>query len=79
MDDTDIIRHIGRLIDEEHQLRRCTAAPSEPAQDARLATVEGALDQCWDLLRQRRALRRVAQPPDSAIARSIPTVKAYIQ
>ena len=76
MDDPDIIRHIGRLIDEEHQLRR---SPTEPGLGERLATVEDALDQCWDLLRQRRALRRIAETPDAAAARPIPTVRAYVQ
>jgi hypothetical protein len=49
------------------------------ADDARLKTVEVALDQCWDLLRQRRAKRHAGQDPDEAEVRDPSTVEGYVQ
>lgn len=80
MDDPDIIRHIGRLVDEEHRLRGSRRDPSA-AHDAseRLNEIELTLDQCWDLLRQRRALRTSGQRPAIAATRSPEVVEAYVQ
>lgn len=56
-------RHIGELAQEEHALERGLAVPLEPH---RLEDITAALDQCWDLLRQRRARRAVALSADRA-------------
>src|SRR5436305_715070 len=58
MEDQQILGDIGRLVDEEHALRARHAALDD-SDRVRLAEVERQLDQCWDLLRQRRALETV--------------------
>jgi hypothetical protein len=50
-----------------------------PEESERLRTIEVSLDQCWDLLRQRRARRNAGQDPDEAAARSAPVVENYQQ
>jgi len=74
MSDKSILQHISTLIDEEHKLRSDTAAQD---QATRLKHVEEELDQCWDLLRQRRARREFGQDPDAAQPRAIGTVENY--
>ena len=80
MDDPEVIRHIGALVDEEHELERRQAAsgPDEAAED-RLREIEVALDQCWDLLRQRRARRDMGENPDEATVRPPEVVERYQQ
>jgi hypothetical protein len=80
MDDPEVIRHIGALVDEEHELERRQAAsgPDEAAED-RLREIEVALDQCWDLLRQRRARRDMGENPDDAAVRPPEVVERYQQ
>jgi hypothetical protein len=80
MDDADVIRRIGALVDEEHELERAAAGggPSEEA-GARLRELEVALDQCWDLLRQRRARREMGDDPDDAAVRPPEVVERYQQ
>lgn len=78
MDDPDIIRDIGRLVDEERGLRR-RSGPIPPDIAQRIGEVEVTLDQCWDLLRQRRALRRSHQPTALAASRPPTTVEGYLQ
>ncbi len=80
MDDPEVIRHIGALVDEEHELERGQAAsgPDEAAED-RLREIEVALDQCWDLLRQRRARREMGENPDEATVRPPEIVERYQQ
>lgn len=75
MNDKSILDQITALIDEEHRLRAGNETPEE--KQARLKHVEEQLDQCWDLLRQRRAKREYGQDPDSASARDIGTVERY--
>lgn len=75
MSDQTILAHISQLIDEEHKLRTDGTPPEESAK--RLRHVEEQLDQCWDLLRQRRAKREFGQDPDSAEVRDIRTVESY--
>ena len=67
MDDAEVIRRIGALVDEEHELERTQAStgPDEAA-EGRLREIDVALDQCWDLLRQRRARRDTGDDPDDA-------------
>ncbi|GAA3435243.1 DUF2630 family protein [Kutzneria kofuensis] len=74
MDDGDVLGRVKALVDEEHKLR----AHHEP-DAARLAQVEAELDQCWDLLRQRRAKEEFGQNPDEASARPVREVENYRQ
>jgi hypothetical protein len=80
MDDTELIARIGALVDEEHQLER-HIAETGPDDDAasRLRSLEVSLDQCWDLLRQRRARRSVGADPEEASVRPSGTVEGYQQ
>jgi hypothetical protein len=75
MNDKSILDHITELVDEEHKLRE-GAGVSEPAAQ-RLKQVEEELDQCWDLLRQRRAKREFGEDPESAQPRDVGTVERY--
>ena len=75
MDDQTILDRITALVDEEHRLREQAAAPEQNA--GRLKSVEEQLDQCWDLLRQRRAKREFGADPDGAKPRDVGTVENY--
>jgi Protein of unknown function (DUF2630) len=84
MSDESIAARIERLVAEEHELREREQADS-PDDEAlqgdrdRLQAVEVELDQCWDLLRQRRALRDAGGDPDQARARDPDVVERYQQ
>lgn len=81
MDDTTVLNRINELVIEEERLlesSRDMEGLSE-ADDARLKAVEVALDQCWDLLRQRRAKRHAGQDPDEGELRDASTVEGYLQ
>jgi hypothetical protein len=80
MDDRQVLDRIGALVEEEHTLERQAAGNGlDEAQQARLHEVEVQLDQCWDLLRQRRARRNAGQDPDTAQVRPEGTVEGYLQ
>ena len=84
MSDETIAGRIERLVAEEHELRQREESDShsEEALESdreRLRSVEVELDRCWDLLRQRRALRRAGEDPDDAQARDEDTVEGYLQ
>ncbi len=79
MDDHDVISRIDELVDEEHELRQRHPDGLDDAEKARLADLEVRLDQCWDLLRQRRARRSAGQEPDAAEVRGEATVEGYKQ
>jgi hypothetical protein len=80
MDDRQVMDRIGALVEEEHTLeRQATGAGLDDDQEARLRELEVQLDQCWDLLRQRRARRNAGQDPDSASVRPGGTVEGYLQ
>jgi hypothetical protein len=82
MSDESIAAHIEKLVDEEHELRQREQADDDDALEAdrdRLQTVEVELDRCWDLLRQRRALRDSGGNPDDANVRDEKTVEGYWQ
>jgi hypothetical protein len=81
MDDRDIMAHIDELIETEHKLRQQLAAGelTAPEERERLRSTEAALDQCWDLLRQRRARREFGESPDEAVARPVSEVEGYMQ
>jgi hypothetical protein len=80
MDDAEIVQRVGELTEEEHRLERDHAGESLSAEDLeRLRSIEVALDQCWDLLRQRRARRNAGQDPDDAQVRPASVVEGYQQ
>jgi Protein of unknown function (DUF2630) len=76
-EDSSVLSHINRLVKEEEQLyggRELADADRE-----RLAELKVELDQCWDLLRQRRALREFGADPDKAKVRPAKIVENYEQ
>ena len=84
MSDESITARIENLVAEEHELRNREEADANDvdsleADQARLRGLEVELDRCWDLLRQRRALRDAGADPDDAQARDPGTVERYLQ
>lgn len=81
MRDDEILSRISALVTEEHELRgKLTAGEvTSDAENARVKELEVALDQCWDLLRQRRARRGVGEDPDGAAVRPAGEVENYRQ
>ena len=81
MDDKEIMSRISELITTEHDLRGQLARGelSSEQERERLRSAEEALDQCWDLLRQRRARREFGENPDGAMARPVGEVEGYQQ
>lgn len=81
MSDEDVLGRINELVDEEHALERQSKAGVglTDADHERLRAVEVALDQCWDLLRQRRARRDAGQNVSEAEVRDEGTVEGYRQ
>ena len=77
VDDQPVLNHIQRLVAEEHRLHEHRA--HSKADRKRLDQVQVELDQCWDLLRQRRALREVGLDPDDAEVRPPQVVENYEQ
>jgi hypothetical protein len=73
MDDRKVMEHIEQLVREEHELINAGG----PEKTARLKDVTEQLDQCWDLLRQRRAKREFGEDPDTAKVRDKGTVEGY--
>ncbi len=63
--DREVLGQIQSLVDEEHALLEIGPKHElSPAQHDRLKAIEVSLDQCWDLLRQRRARREFGENPD---------------
>jgi Protein of unknown function (DUF2630) len=81
MDDKEILGRIDELISTEKELRSKLAAGqlSTDQEHARLRATEEALDQCWDLLRQRRARREFGEEPGETSARPASEVEGYLQ
>lgn len=81
MDDKEIMARISELITTEHDLRGQLARGelSTEQERERLRSAEEALDQCWDLLRQRRAKREFGESPESAAVRPVSEVEGYQQ
>ena len=75
MDDSAIFDQLRTLADEEHDIRQQGTAGDAD----RLRDIEVMLDQCWDLLRQRRALREFGGNPDDAHVRDPSIVEHYQQ
>jgi Protein of unknown function (DUF2630) len=73
--DKSVLGHIEHLVAEEKKLY-AQGAMSDAERD-RLAKINVELDQCWDLLRQRRALREFGRNPDDAEVRSAAIVENY--
>lgn len=73
--DQSVLEHIQRLVTEEERLHG-HGAPSD-ADRARLTKLNVELDQCWDLLRQRRALREYGKNPSEAEVRPASVVEKY--
>ena len=80
MADEQIHDRIERLVDEEHELYSKVGEGGLNANEHnRLEEIKVSLDQCWDLLRQRRALRESGQDPGAAQVRDPETVERYEQ
>ena len=81
MDDKTVLSRIHGLVDEEHKLREQLGKGeiSTEEEQARLKDLEVALDQCWDLLRRRRAAREVGNDPNAVQPHSTDEVEGYIQ
>jgi uncharacterized protein DUF2630 len=80
MNDSEIVKRISDLTEEEHGLEQAHAgSPLDADELDRLRSIEVALDQCWDLLRQRRARRDAGQDPDTAHVRPESVVENYQQ
>jgi predicted nuclease with TOPRIM domain len=78
-EDIDIRNRIKGLIDEEHGLRTRLSKGeiTVDEENRRLRRIEVELDQCWDLLRQRRAKRQYGENPEEAQVRDAGTVENY--
>jgi hypothetical protein len=80
MDDRQLLGRIGDLVEEEHALeRQATSDGLDEEQQVRLRHLEVQLDQCWDLLRQRRARRDAGLDPEDAHVRPEGTIEGYLQ
>ena len=80
MKDDQIHGTIEELVSEEHELWDREARGAATADDRhRLESLKVTLDQCWDLLRQRRALREAGLDPEGAEVRSPEVVERYEQ
>ena len=81
MTEHDILTQVRSLVDQEHELRskRASGEIDQGQEQAELQALEEALDQCWDLLRQRRAKTEFGENPESAQARPVKTVEGYLQ
>jgi Protein of unknown function (DUF2630) len=80
MDDAQIHGTIERLVAEEHELwERASADDASDVDRRRLQELKVSLDQCWDLLRQRRALRGAGRNADDAEVRRPEVVERYEQ
>jgi uncharacterized protein DUF2630 len=75
--DQPVRKHIEELVKEEHRLREAKSLASPDHR--RLEAIQVELDQCWDLLRQRRALREFGDDPDHARVRPKNVVENYEQ
>ena len=84
MSDETTTKRIETLVEEEqallHSEQQDSVSPEQlEADKARLEQISVELDRCWDLLRQRRALREAGENPDDAQLRDAGTVERYLQ
>ncbi len=76
-----LLQQVAELVEREHTLRQQLGDPTDQnriGDRAALRSLEEELDQCWDLLRQRRALRAVHLDPTSAHVRPVEQVENYL-
>ncbi|MEV6330279.1 DUF2630 family protein [Streptomyces sp. NPDC051909] len=76
MENDEILENIGSLVEEERSLRQRVGGLRDEER-ARLIELEVQLDQCWDLLRQRRAKAEFGEDPDTAAVRPAAEVEGY--
>lgn len=76
MNDRTLVHHINELVEEEQRLRAHVERSEQHTE--RLRGLEIELDQCWDLLRQRRAKREFGDDPNTARPRDAGTVERYL-
>ena len=81
MDDREILDEIKRIVDREHQLRAEVEQGQLDAsiEQGEMRHLDAALDQCWDLLRQRKARRDANQDEEDAQVRPVSQVEGYLQ
>lgn len=80
MQDSDVLANINQLADEEHALWEKESRGEATEEDRlRLKRIQVTLDQCWDYLNQRRALRDARRNPDEAHVRDATTVERYVR
>lgn len=80
MDDGELAQRINDLVEEEHRLERSRVGQGlTDEENARVQRIEVALDQCWDLLRQRRAHRVAGLDPNDVAERPADVVEGYQQ
>lgn len=78
MDDQQVLSRIDQLVREEEELlHRHEGDGLNPEEHARMQELKVQLDQAWDYLRQRRALRQYGEDPDAASLRNPDTVERY--
>jgi hypothetical protein len=79
VEDQELLDRINRLAHEEEGLYGRLGRGEVSFKDReRIREIEVELDQCWDLLHQRRALRRAGLDPDEAVVRDVSTVEGYV-
>ncbi|GAA1788130.1 DUF2630 family protein [Planosporangium flavigriseum] len=81
MAEDPILKHIRELVEDERRLRAKVLTGELPTDEeqARLRQVEKSLDQCWDLLRRRRAAEDQGTDPDTVVPRPADEVEDYLQ
>ncbi|GHK01926.1 hypothetical protein SY2F82_37230 [Streptomyces sp. Y2F8-2] len=79
MDQDQILGRISAMVEEERALREAVSSGriDSTTEQERLGELERALDQCWDLLRQRRAKAEFGENPDEAQVRPASQVEGY--
>ena len=79
MEDQDVLGRINALAHEEHAIwQKESRGETTEADRKRLQELEVTLDQCWDLLHQRKARRAAGLNPNDATTRDASTVEGYI-
>jgi hypothetical protein len=79
VDDEDVIEQINQLAAEEHELfQKESRGEANETERERIEQLQVTLDQCWDLLHQRRARRSAGLDPDQAEVRDARTVEGYV-
>jgi len=79
MEDQDVLQSINKLAAEEHELfEKESEGQASKEERQRLQELQVQLDQCWDLLHQRRARRNAGLDPSEAQVRDPGTVEGYV-